>query len=124
MMVPVLTQQVDNNMIKMSFVLDVDNVNDAPVAIDKNVYVEQLDGLVVAVRSYRGNYSQKKSRDVLEQLVKELNDNEVVKQSVNDVEWYSGQYNPPFTIPYFKRNEVWVVVKQQKQRKNKKQRER
>lgn len=83
------------------------NVADAPIPTNDAVKLEMVaDGRCDAVVSYSGDMgmsiARKKAMELIEQL---KNDNiDVVGQ------WTFQGYNPPFTLPWLRRNEIHVPV--------------
>jgi hypothetical protein len=69
---------------------------------------------VGAVHTYSGGMNDDKAREVAEELYKQLKKDgaDITQEFVMEHYQYWG-YNPPFTLPMFRRNEVWVELTQE-----------
>ncbi len=77
-----------------------------PQPLDKQVSVVQVEGYKAAALRYNGNLSEEKYQKKTEELLDILN-----RKSLQIVgEPFSAGYNPPWTLPFLKRNEVLVMV--------------
>ena len=98
----------------MGFVLpfDITRAEDAPRPIDKRVTLRTVPPRLVACRSFSGWYSSETARSHFTTLNEAL-----VKEGLNDdasanLPFEVSQYHPPFTLPFFRRNEVWLELRQ------------
>ena len=106
MTIPVY-QQVENNSWTMTFVLPSKySIETVPEPIDKNVMVRMLPGTKVATLRYNGLISAKSISSKGSELQTWLDDNGYKTLS----EPYSAAYDPPWTIPFFRRNEVHIEI--------------
>lgn len=107
MTAPVLIEQTENTAESMSFVLPESfSLETAPVPNDPTVRVEELADLTVAAITFSGAFEQESintHKNVLEQWLasKGLKKKGAV---------IAAGYNPPFTLPAFRRNEVLIPV--------------
>jgi hypothetical protein len=66
----------------------------------------------LAVRKFSGSYSQAIGRQELRSLLSSLTTKSFLPPTASSqedsVKWSVAQYHPPFTIPAFRRNEIWV----------------
>eukprot|EP00923_Selenidium_pygospionis_P002000 GHVN01003079.1.p1 GENE.GHVN01003079.1~~GHVN01003079.1.p1 ORF type:complete len:211 (-),score=51.77 GHVN01003079.1:286-918(-) len=84
----------------------------APKPSNPDVHVMQLPARRVAVVSFTGWLDEKVAEVKAKELEEMLREDEVSK--VNEVgvgEWYYAGYNPPWTLPWFRRNEVHIPVR-------------
>ena len=107
MTAPVLTE-IDS----MSFVLpfDITDASRAPKPLDDRIKLKTIPKKKLAVLQFSGfvneNIAYKKTKALISYLKKDKYLEENVKDGDLDVE--IAQYNPPFTIPWLRRNEVWI----------------
>ena len=108
MTAPVL-QEYSQGGWRYAFVLPADlTLETAPKPIDDKVRLAQVPGKKVAVIQYSGFWSE----DSMQEKTSELNDwfsaNNLTARS--EPRWAG--YNPPWTIPFLRRNEVMIDVQQ------------
>lgn len=107
MTAPVLIKQEDDTAESMSFVLpERFSLKTAPVPRDPAVRVEELVDFTVAAITFSGAFEQEfinTHKNILEQWIasKGLKKRGAVM---------AAGYNPPFTLPAFRRNEVLIPV--------------
>lgn len=94
----------------MRFLLPADKykcVDDAPVPSNEAIKLEVVEGgRCEAVRSFSGNFDMGSARSEADMLLKDLDRDAVAVVGHWDVQGY----NPPFTLPWLKRNEIHVPV--------------
>ncbi len=107
MTAPVLMQNQGQGW-SMSFVLPVEyRLDNAPKPLDSKVYLEEKKNVKFAVVKFSGLFSEsnfKQNMQKLEEWMKKQN------LTANGPALRAG-YNPPWTIPALKRNEILVPVK-------------
>ena len=91
----------------MAFVLPscYSSINDAPKPTDPRVVLEEIPERLVAVRTFSGLTSVKKATPMAEAMRALL-----VSEGFNCKSWSLARYNPPFTIPFLRTNEIWYEV--------------
>jgi len=92
-------------------------VEHAPRPTDPAVRLMQIPERTLAVRTFNGNLRPERCREQLNLLVADVEEDGkwVVKRtSGGGLEWQVAGYNSPFTIPYFKTNEVLLAVESAK----------
>lgn len=101
---------------KMQFFLpaEYDDMSKIPKPTNPDVKVVEVPPDVGAVHRYNGSFDPDRSREMAKELVDQLGEdgvsmNESEKEKMMS-EYQSWGYNPPFTIPYFRRNEIWVPL--------------
>lgn len=118
----------------MGFVLPFEyvNISDVPRPTDSRIQLMEVPERVVACRAFSGYYTQDIGRAQFRELNAQLmaadlvpkpaadsssssssssangNDNE--NNNDEDMKWQAAQYHPPFTLPFMRRNEVWVEL--------------
>jgi len=102
---------------KMQFILPskYDDMDKIPRPTNDAVRIKQLEPSVGAVHTFTGSFNEeiytKKAMELAEQLrddgIKTMTDEE----ARNKFQFWG--YNPPFTIPFLRRNEIWIEISQQ-----------
>ena len=106
MTIPVL-QKPDEDSWTMSFVLPAEyTLETIPMPIDKNITIEQIEEKKIAAIQYSGFINQNKIDEHAEILKQWLSENGYVALS----DHMSAAYDPPWTIPWMKRNEVLIEI--------------
>jgi hypothetical protein len=104
---PVISQEVDSEK-TTSFVLPGGyTLETLPTPTNKNVVLTEVPEATWAVRIFRGRQlSQKKEEEYVNELMKKLD-----RDSISYTSTYQfAYYDPPSTLPFLRRNEVWVQV--------------
>jgi hypothetical protein len=110
MTAPVL-QEYSQGGWRYAFVLPADlTLETAPKPIDDKVRLTQVPGKKVAVIQYSGFWSE----DSMQEKTSELNDWISANNLTATSEPRWAGYNPPWTIPFMRRNEVMIDVQQGK----------
>jgi hypothetical protein len=113
MTAPVVMEN-QSGMKKMMFMLpaEYDNMSKIPKPTNPNVHIEELPSEVGAVHRYNGNFNDKINREKAKEMGIQLMADGVLgiteEYVLSNFQFWG--YNPPFTIPYFKRNEVWLKL--------------
>ncbi|CAK7343210.1 unnamed protein product [Dovyalis caffra] len=115
MTTPVITKKMeDQDKWQMSFVLPSKYGADLPLPKDPSVRIKEVPGKVVAVVVFSGfvtdeevKQRESKLRDALK------NDTEFKVKDGASVE--VAQYNPPFTLPFTRRNEIALEVERKEE---------
>jgi hypothetical protein len=84
-------------------------IDDLPIPNDPRVKFEEIQAKMVAVIRYSGSRSEKSNAKKTEELLEWL---KAKAQYVVDGSVRSAGYDPPWTLPPFRRNEMLVDVKQ------------
>lgn len=101
-------------MKKMMFMLpeEYDDIAKIPKPINPAVHIERIPSETGAVHRYNGNFNSKLNTAMAKKLGEQLLSDGLVditeKYVVDNFQFWG--YNPPFTIPYFRRNEVWLKL--------------
>lgn len=131
-----MTSPVVTNRDIMQFVLPFEftSIDQIPVPTSKRISIKSIPERVVAVTCFPGaynrNYCMQKLNELHRQLIADhmLVDDEddkdskigesalamtssatvTVDDSEKQLKWFVAQYHPPFTLPFLRRNEVWV----------------
>ena len=100
--IPMTAPVIEYNS-KMMFILP--KMDSIPKPNNENVKIKSITNLTVAIKKFKG--SSKKSKIILRKLQSELKGLGVKVPG----EWYLAQYNSPWVFPLFRKNEIWVVIK-------------
>mmetsp|Transcript_20501 Transcript_20501/g.38484 ORF Transcript_20501/g.38484 Transcript_20501/m.38484 type:complete len:232 (-) Transcript_20501:130-825(-) len=101
---------------KMQFFLpaEYDDISKIPHPTNPGVRVVEVPPEVGVVHRYNGVFNSKRSREMARELVKHLGEEGLSVEGSDGEkmmqEYQSWGYNPPFTIPYLRRNEIWVPL--------------
>ena len=114
MTAPVVMEDSGDGEKKMMFMLpaEYDELSKIPKPTNPAVHIEEIPPQWGAVHRYSGSLSDATNREMAASLGLQLHDDGVEGMS----EDYALQhfqfwgYNPPFTLPMFRRNEVWVEL--------------
>ena len=113
MTAPVVTTDTPSGTTKMQFILpaEYDEMSKIPKPTNTNVSVVQVPPAVGAVHRFSGSVdttkSTAKAKELIEQLKKDgvdVNEKEVMDK------YLLWQFHPPFTVPFLRRNEIWVEL--------------
>ena len=114
MTAPVATENTGDGMKTMKFMLpaEYDDLSKIPKPTNPAVHIEAIPPQVGAVHRYNGNMREDHNREMAVELAEQLIADGVEGITVDYVlENFSFfGYNPPFCLPYFRRNEVWVEL--------------
>lgn len=114
MTAPVVMENNDNGTKKMMFMLpaEYDDVSKIPKPTNPSVHIEAIPSETGAVHRFNGSMNDKGNRQVAKDLSAQLIQDGVdgiTEEYVMEHFQFWG-YNPPFTIPAFRRNEVWLKL--------------
>lgn len=106
MTVPVLQQQSNTNW-TMTFVLPSKySIETVPTPLDENVTVKVLPEIKVATLQYSGKMNENNIQKHTQML-----EDWVIKKGFNAVSSpYSAAYDPPWTLPMLRRNEIHIPI--------------
>lgn len=82
------------------------SMDDLPQPDDPNVHIEAIPARIVAVLGFSGWASDKKALAKREELAVQLAQLGLSTRG----DWLLNQYNPPWTLPFLRRNEIWIEV--------------
>jgi hypothetical protein len=103
-----MTAPVVTHRDKMSFIMPKRyNLESLPKPINAQIEIDQVQKCKVAVIRFSGFTSPKKMDEQAEKLLMALENNEIRTKG----EPFLMRYNPPWTLPFLRRNEVAVEVK-------------
>jgi hypothetical protein len=111
--------------VSLAFLLPAEytRVDQCPVPTDPRVTLEEVGERMVAVRTFSGWVSDQVIEEELGALVTAARADGLVppeepataatprSSAPAGLPWQVAQYNPPFTIPWMRRNEVWIHLK-------------
>jgi hypothetical protein len=113
MTAPVVTEMEDGQKV-MKFMLpaEYDSISKIPNPTNPAVHIEKIPPAIGVVHKYHGSLEEDHNREMAVDLAEQLM-NDGVQGITEDYVLEKFQfwgYNPPFTLPYFRRNEVWVPL--------------
>jgi hypothetical protein len=98
----------------MSFVLpfEYQRLEQVPEPMDPNIFIKEIPSRNIAVIRFSGWYNSQVGIDYFRTLYTRLQNDSIISHDVKecDLKWSSAQYNPPFTIPMLRRNEIWIEL--------------
>lgn len=107
MTAPVLQQKTGDKW-EMSFVLPSKyTLKNVPEPLDPRIVIKEIKSRKVAVVHYSGILNEKNIQEYTLKLLKWMDDKGY--ESIGSP--YSAGYDPPWTIPFFRRNEILVEIK-------------
>jgi len=114
MTAPVVMESNDEGSKTMKFILpaEYDEMSKIPKPTNPDVHIQEIPPQVGAVHRFSGSLSEATNRQVAAQLAEQLTADGLDRMSIEyvlDHYQYWG-YNPPFTLPMFRRNEIWVEL--------------
>jgi hypothetical protein len=108
------TNVTPQGMKKMMFMLpsEYDDIAKIPKPTNPAVHIEMIPSEFGAVRRYNGDYNVKINSKMAQELGEQLLSDGLVDITQDYVmeHFQFWGYNPPFTIPYLRRNEVWIKL--------------
>ena len=119
MTAPVLTTEIkdkkgenEEKFKTMAFVLPFNKkrINECPSPTDKRVSLEEIPSETVAVIKFSGWYSDDVGKNHFKKLKDLLRDDNIINIPENNEDFMVAQYHPPFTLPFLRRNEIWVKL--------------
>jgi hypothetical protein len=87
-------------------------VEDLPVPNDSSVKIEVVEPYTVAVLQFSGRWTPEATDGQTKRLLDMLRDDKEVKTTVDEskVEPKIARYNPPWTLPFLRTNEVMIPI--------------
>lgn len=114
MTAPVVTEKNDDGQKTMKFILpaEYDDMSKIPKPTNSQVHIDEIPPQTGAVHRFSGSWSEATNREIVADLAQQLTADGLEHMSVDyalDHYQFWG-YNPPFTLPMFRRNEIWVEL--------------
>ena len=96
---------------QMSFVLPAifTSIQSAPTPTDPRVLLKEVLSHTIAVKSFSGSVDMATAAPIAEEFKSYLTNN----HGFTCKEWRLARYNPPFTLPFLRTNEIWVTIDEQ-----------
>ncbi|XP_059640878.1 heme-binding-like protein At3g10130, chloroplastic isoform X1 [Cornus florida] len=115
MTTPVFTKKLkDQDGWQMSFVMPTKYGSDLPLPKDPSVRIKEVPGKIVVVAAFSGFVTDevvKRQESTLRKALKNDTQFQVKKDASAEV----AQYNPPFTLPFNRRNEISLEVERKQE---------
>ena len=113
MTAPVMKSANEKGEKTMEFVLpaEYDSMSKIPKPTNPNVHIKEIPPQVGAVHRYSGTYDDERNEKMALQLAAQLRKDgvEITDEEAASKYQFWG-YNPPFCLPPFRRNEVWIEL--------------
>ena len=97
----------------MQFMLpsDMDDMSKIPKPTNSDVTVKELPAAVGAVVRYSGTFNEENNKAKAKEFAKQLKDDglDIEEETFMDKHQVWG-FNPPWTIPSMRRNEIWIEL--------------
>mmetsp|Transcript_1664 Transcript_1664/g.2473 ORF Transcript_1664/g.2473 Transcript_1664/m.2473 type:complete len:222 (-) Transcript_1664:34-699(-) len=96
---------------KMQFILpaEYDSLDKIPKPTSPNVKITEVPAATGAVHTFSGSCDDQKAQVHIKKLVEQLKNDGVDLDEKKAIDEFSlWQYHPPFTLPFCRRNEVWL----------------
>ena len=124
MTAPVLFENNKNGE-EMSFVLPfhMQHVNEVPAPLNRNIKIDKQTKKVLAVKSFSGWVNKMVETQKVNDLLNRLKEDNVLtdaNRNADNVHYMVAQFHPPFTIPWLRRNEIWLELNEDEVRPFKK----
>jgi len=97
----------------MEFVLPAkyDALSKIPKPTNPNVHIKEIPSQVGAVHRFSGSYDDSRSEKIALELAEQLRKDGIdIKDADVARNYQFWGYNPPFCLPAFRRNEVWIEL--------------
>ena len=99
---------------KMMFMLPTsfDSMEKIPKPTNPLVHIEEIPSQTGVVHVYNGKWGEERNKQLAKNLAQQLIQDGVPDMTEEYVlaNYQFWGYNPPFTLPYFRRNEIWVQL--------------
>ena len=100
----------------MSFVLPFNFklLSEVPIPTNPRVKILSIPKRILAVKSFSGYVKTSDAEMQLKMLKSYLEKDNFIPLSEEEaaLKWSVAQYHPPFTIPFLRRNELWIELDQ------------
>jgi hypothetical protein len=114
MTAPVLSEPMGGQTMTMSFVLPFEfkTLDSLPKPKNSLIKLRQIPKRFIAVTTFSGWYADAVGMRYLKQLSDSLVADQIVQTAIerDSPQWSVAQYHPPFTLPFMRRNEIWVEL--------------
>ncbi len=96
----------------LSFVLPFEyDLQSLPLPTDPRVSLRTVQPKVVAVKHFSGWYYPDVALCEYRALKAKLIEDKLLSDAADqDLHWSVAQYHPPFTLPFLRRNEIWIEL--------------
>lgn len=104
-------QAIGENM-KFVLPMNFQSMEEIPCPLDETITLKECSTQTVAVKGFSGWASQTLFQFKFHELLEELRKDQVIPLNVpeQDIKWCSAQYHPPFTLPFLRKNEIWIYL--------------
>jgi hypothetical protein len=119
MTAPVVTNADTKKSKKMQFILpaEFDDLSKIPKPTNPNVTILELKPETGAVYTFSGSVNDRIAKEKLSKLVaslkKDIGTTSDLDESKAEENYLLWQFHPPFTIPFLRKNEIWLELSEQ-----------
>jgi hypothetical protein len=111
MTAPVVKESVGSDKKKMAFMLpaEYDSMDKIPKPTNPNVKISEIPSSTGAAHTFSGSCNDEKAKTKAQELIDQLKNDGVEideKEAIENFDLW--QFHPPFTIPFLKKNEIWI----------------
>lgn len=112
MTAPVIKQEAKGDRM-MQFILpdEYDRLDKIPKPTNPNVSIQSIPPAVGAVHRYSGSFADELADEKAKSLIEQLRKDGVQLDGTPSHQFWG--FNPPFTLPFLRRNEVWIELKEE-----------
>lgn len=107
MTTPVVTYNTGNDSTRMQFILP-SKLDAPPNPTDSALELKQRERAIYAVSTFSGSVDHHESYTKRDELVEQLKKDKVLM--MDPLEWEFYRYNPPWTLPWLRTNEVAIKL--------------
>lgn len=114
MTAPVVMEKNYEGTQTMKFILpaEFDDMSKIPKPTNPDVHIEEIPPQTGVIHRFSGSMNEATNREVAAELAAQLTEDGLEHMSVDYVldHFQFFGYNPPWTLPLFRRNEIWVEL--------------
>ena len=113
MTAPVVTDKVGSDKKKMGFILpaEYDSMDKIPKPTNSNVKISEIPSSKGCAHTFSGSCNDEKAKSKAQLLINQLKEDGVEIDENEAIENFElWQFHPPFTIPFLRKNEVWISL--------------
>eukprot|EP00587_Corethron_hystrix_P007143 CAMPEP_0113311214 /NCGR_PEP_ID=MMETSP0010_2-20120614/8538_1 /TAXON_ID=216773 ORGANISM="Corethron hystrix, Strain 308" /NCGR_SAMPLE_ID=MMETSP0010_2 /ASSEMBLY_ACC=CAM_ASM_000155 /LENGTH=247 /DNA_ID=CAMNT_0000166803 /DNA_START=238 /DNA_END=981 /DNA_ORIENTATION=- /assembly_acc=CAM_ASM_000155 len=113
MTAPVVMKANGGSKQTMEFILpaEFDSMKKIPKPTNPAVYLKEVPASTGAVYRFSGWVDEKKAKKLTSDFIEQINDDGAkISENEGSKKSLLWQYHPPFTVPFLRRNEIWIEL--------------